>query len=72
MADREEYDELIFKMANGDELRRYVPTGDGLPELASVGDGDWLEIDNTTRIRVDKIVSVTANLNAHESPGIVY
>ena len=60
----EAYDELIFKMVNDDEIRRYVRAGDGSHEFASVGDSEWLEIDNTTRIRVDKIVSVRVNLDA--------
>ncbi len=36
-----------------------IPYGEGLHALAKLDDGDtWIQVDDTTRIRADKVVSV--------------
>ncbi len=70
MADLEEYDEVKFKMVNGDEIRKQVPLGTGKMELAESFESTWLAIDEMTRIRTDKIVSVKLSENAHGYLGI--
>ncbi len=53
-------DEIQFTMVNGDTIRKTVPLGEGQAALAEVTAQEvWIEIDAVTRIRADKIVSVT-------------
>ena len=69
MAETEAYDRLRFTMVDGETFEQQVPAGQGAVELSNVGeDGDWLAIGESTRIRVDKIVSVRLFLHEGDRP----
>ena len=54
----EQYDELTFKMANGDTFTKRVRTGAARTIFEDVSDGGWIDVDDTTRIRKSHIVSI--------------
>ena len=65
MAD-EAYDEVEFKMVNGDTFRRRVAAGQGESLFHDVSEWGWVDVDDSTRIRKAHVVSVTLRANAHE------
>ncbi len=51
-------DALQYELENGTKVTQDVPAGSGAVELANVPHEGWIAIDDTTRIRAEKIVCV--------------
>jgi hypothetical protein len=69
VADEEAYDELKFKMVNGDSFTKRVPAGAARSIFEDVSEGGWIDVDEETRIRRAHVVSVSLRENAHEEFG---
>jgi hypothetical protein len=66
----EEYDQLRYKMVDGETFTRDVPAGTGKLEISEGTHDDWIALGDETRIRTDKIVSIRLTENAHEGPNL--
>ena len=70
MAD-EVHDEVVFTMVNGQTFILKEQEGHGRTLLNETFEG-WITIDEQTRIRADKVVSIQLNTGGGESGGVIY
>lgn len=62
----EPYDEIVFKTVDGERFAMTEPAGQGRALLHEAYEDTWITIDDETRIRTDKVVSIKLIKNAHE------
>ena len=62
----ETYDEIEFTMVGGQTFRKRAPV-----VLGDTYEGTWLEIDEVTRVRTDKIVSIKLHAHDNNAPRIL-
>lgn len=67
----ETYDEIEFTMVGGQTFRKRAPVGEGRVVLGDTYEGTWLEIDEVTRVRTDKIVSIKLHAHDNNAPRIL-
>ncbi len=54
-----EYDEVEFQMVDGRTFTVRRTTGKGREFLTEPFEQNWINIDGNTRIRTDKVISIT-------------
>jgi hypothetical protein len=67
----EAYDEVEFTMVGGQTFRMRTSVGEGRVLLADTYEQTWQAIDDATRIRMDKVVSIKLYAHDDEAPQIL-
>ena len=62
--ENESYDELHFRMVNGETHVKRVEPGQGPREVSQAR--EWVAVDETTFLRVEHVVTVRVTTNAQE------
>jgi hypothetical protein len=66
----DEYDELQFKMVNGETLVMELDAGQGKQQIGDLPESGWITLDDETRIRAESVISVRLVERADQAPGV--